>query len=632
MDDKLQGKTLGKYRIESLIGKGGMASVYLATHEQLGSKVAIKVLPASFAQQADMAERFLREARTAARLTHPSIVRVHDVDQIENISFFVMDFVEGESLKSLLRQQHPLDEKEIYRISLSVLSALTEAHSQGVVHRDIKPDNIMIDRHGHALVTDFGIAKTTQDSDLTRTGTFIGTVRYASPEQIQGQTVDPRSEIYSWGVVMYEMATGSPAFQGSEPTAILYKIINETPPPVSTLNPALSPKLAAIITKAMAKDAGERFQTAGEMQAAILETTDGLTSLRRAHSGTKSPDHDDATRLLSEVAPHSASTLQGAADDPTRVLGDEDATRLLSPDERDATPDQARRTLRFGVLAALLLLPVLTYGIYHYSRPQPPVSPPEPTPAIVLETVSTSLNEHGKPLEPATQQVAIAPAVTTNPPAVDTPSLASAADPTVSAKSATTTNPPLPATAHTVTPDSLTTPAQSQEAPPVTVAALPDNTPPAATPEEATTIPEKPELTDVTIETSTAKGAEISVWTKKKEYRVGEKLQVHFRAKEDCYVYLYHESARGEVTLIFPNEFDGENFIEGGKQYTIPDDSYGFDFIIQPPLGTERIKALVTREKQVAAGWRNMGVRGLTVKAKALEDSTTLRVLDASAR
>lgn len=259
-----EGKKLGKYRLIRLLGRGGMAEVYLAEHEMLQNRVAVKILPPELAADADMVSRFLREARAAAGLRHPHIVRIHDVGQEGGANYFAMDYVEGRSLGEVIAGAGALPEEQIVHLSRQVLSALAEAHAHGVVHRDIKPDNVTVDGRGDAVVMDFGIAKAQQATRVTMAGTFLGTVAYSSPEQARGLEVDQRSDLYSWGVVMYEMATGRAPFAGQDTTAVIYQHVHEVPRPPGELNAGVSPGLTAFILKALEKRPEDRFASAEE--------------------------------------------------------------------------------------------------------------------------------------------------------------------------------------------------------------------------------------------------------------------------------------------------------------------------------------------------------------------------------
>src|SRR3954471_17724071 len=229
-----------QYLVDAEIGRGGMAVVYRATDLRLNRRVAIKVLPLELAFNADVRERFLREAQTAAQLSHPGIVPIYTVDEREGIVYFVMALVDGESLAERLSREPRLPITEARRILGAVADALAYAHEQGVVHRDVKPDNIMLDRaSGRPLVTDFGIARAAQgDTRLTVTGVAVGTPAYMSPEQALGEReLDGRSDIYSLGVVGYQMLAGRTPFRAANTPAMLVKHLSESPHPIESLRP-----------------------------------------------------------------------------------------------------------------------------------------------------------------------------------------------------------------------------------------------------------------------------------------------------------------------------------------------------------------------------------------------------------
>ena len=263
-NQNLEGRRLGKYRLDSLLGRGGMAEVYLAMHEMLESRVAVKVLPSDLAQDRQMVERFLREARAAASLRHPNIIRIHDVGQDNGVNYFAMDYVEGAALSTLIASKGVLAEQETVRLSRQVLSALSDAHGAGIIHRDIKPDNVLIDNRGDAVVMDFGIAKASANTRFTQVGTFMGTVHYSSPEQARGMDVDACSDLYSWGIVMYEMATGNTPFKGEDTAAVFYQHVHEPPVPPDQVNPSVSPGLSDFILKLLEKEPQKRPQSADD--------------------------------------------------------------------------------------------------------------------------------------------------------------------------------------------------------------------------------------------------------------------------------------------------------------------------------------------------------------------------------
>jgi len=257
-----------EYEILQELGRGGMAIVFRAREKQLDREVAVKVLPFSLAFDGEFVERFQREARTAAKLEHSSIIPIYRVGRSGRVIYFVMKFLRGTSLSDVIAQKGAMPVAEIKRILREAGSALGYAHKNGIVHRDIKPDNIMFDESGHAVVTDFGIAKAGTGTRLTGTGMAIGTPHYMSPEQARAQKLDGRSDLYSLGVVAYQCLTGSVPFDGEDAFSIGYKHITE-PLPVPPLKTAEHRAVFEVIKKMMAKAPEERFQTAEEMIAAL---------------------------------------------------------------------------------------------------------------------------------------------------------------------------------------------------------------------------------------------------------------------------------------------------------------------------------------------------------------------------
>ncbi|MEO8334347.1 MAG: protein kinase [bacterium] len=266
-----------QYLVDAEIGRGGMAVVYRATDLRLHRRVAIKVLPPELAFNADVRERFLREAQTSARLAHPSIVPIYTVDEREGIVYFVMALVDGESLAQRLVREPRLPIAEARTLLAGVADALAYAHSQGVVHRDVKPDNIMLDKStGRPMVTDFGIARAAQgDTRLTVTGVAIGTPAYMSPEQALGEReLDGRSDIYSLGVIGYQLLAGETPFKASNTPAMLVKHVSESPRPLAQLRPDVPPVLGYAIARALAKKPEDRWADAAAFRDALLDTRD----------------------------------------------------------------------------------------------------------------------------------------------------------------------------------------------------------------------------------------------------------------------------------------------------------------------------------------------------------------------
>jgi len=258
-----------RYDIISELGRGGMAIVFLAKDKRLDRKVALKLLPEDFQHDENFRQRFLREARVSAKLSHPNIIQIHDVSEIDDFTYFSMSFIEGVSLAQIIKKSGTIGSKTIAKLGIHICFALKHAHEQGVIHRDIKPENILITQKRMPIVVDFGIAKALTETKLSQTGLLIGTPHYMSPEQIKTGIVDGRADIYSLGCVLYEMAVGKPPFHGKDPTSLMYHHVNEIPPPPQALNNKIPKALSDSIMKALAKNPDDRFQTAGELGTAL---------------------------------------------------------------------------------------------------------------------------------------------------------------------------------------------------------------------------------------------------------------------------------------------------------------------------------------------------------------------------
>jgi serine/threonine-protein kinase PpkA len=254
-----------RYEIIRQLGRGGMAIVFLAKDNRLERLVALKLLPQELSYDETFALRFLREAKISAKLSHPNIIQIHDVDSRGGFFYYTMSYIDGVSLAQIIRKSVALNTKVTARLGIQVCFALQHAHEKGVVHRDIKPENILINKKHQPIVVDFGIAKAIHDTKLSQTGMFIGTPHYMSPEQIRGEDLDGRSDIYSLGCLLYEMATGKPPFGNLDHAALLYHQVHVTPMRPETVRPDVPPALSEIIMQALAKDPVSRPQSAAEM-------------------------------------------------------------------------------------------------------------------------------------------------------------------------------------------------------------------------------------------------------------------------------------------------------------------------------------------------------------------------------
>jgi serine/threonine-protein kinase len=337
------GRILGnRYEIVEELGSGGMAVVYKGRDKFLDRPVTIKVLRSEFTLDDGFVRRFQREARAVASLSHPNIVSIYDVGQEENIHYLVMEYVHGYNLKTVIAREGPLAPERAVHIIRQICEATTHAHENNIVHRDVKPHNILITREGWAKLTDFGIAREVTGATLTYTDSVIGSVHYLSPEQARGQLGDPKSDMYSLGVVLYEMLTGSVPYQGNNLIAVAIKHIQEEPEPPSRLNGQISPQLEGVILRSIAKEPSQRFNSVREM-----------------------------SFYLQEAVSKNEGELAGVASEGNR--GNMDTRVFKHPGnsgESEKIPAQKKRRLRplSLVIAGLLLMVLLAGAAYAFNK------------------------------------------------------------------------------------------------------------------------------------------------------------------------------------------------------------------------------------------------------------------------
>jgi eukaryotic-like serine/threonine-protein kinase len=368
----------GRYRILRRLGSGGMANVYLAEDEELGRQVAIKILNDRHASDESFVERFRREAKNAAGLSHPNIVSIYDRGEAEGTYYIAMEYLEGRSLKDRIVAEGPLPIAAAIEAARQILRAIGFAHRSGIVHRDIKPHNVLRAENGaepRYKVTDFGISRTSA-SQMTEAGSIVGTAQYLSPEQARGARVDQRSDIYSVGIVLYELLTGKLPFNGETPLEIAMKHLSEVPRPPSALRPDISPDLDMVVLRALAKDPAERFESAEEMDAELARVAAG--------SAVTSETADAATAVLSGAGiTDSAPTIISRRP----VVTPREPRPYREQEYYDYEPPRRRRTIWPWLLTGLLLIGAIVAGVYVWQQIQEEINEAKPVAVPLVEGV-----------------------------------------------------------------------------------------------------------------------------------------------------------------------------------------------------------------------------------------------------
>lgn len=365
----------GRYAVGELLGRGGMAEVYLATDRILDRPVAFKVLGGWLAHDGTFVERFRREALAAARISHPNLVAVFDAGSEDGVHYIVMEHVPGETLADVLGRDGRLRADRAAEIASSVADALAVAHAAGIVHRDVKPANVMLTPDGRTKLTDLGIARSVDGDTITHASAILGTAGYVSPEQALGAPVDERSDIYSLGCVLYEMLTGRRPFEAQDPLAAAYQHVHEAPDPPSSVEPSVPLALEVVTLRAMEKEPDARYQSVGDMASAL----DGRTA---------------------PIAPIATTTPIPSVETTTRL-----PTRAEPPARRVDRPRRRRPIVPLLlVLAALALLGGLAFALFGGDRPSGPIG---------------SASATGSPTTSSTPSLSPSPSPTTPPPPPD---------------------------------------------------------------------------------------------------------------------------------------------------------------------------------------------------------------------
>ncbi|MFG2886374.1 Stk1 family PASTA domain-containing Ser/Thr kinase [Streptomyces sp. NPDC048297] len=393
----------GRYELGHVLGRGGMAEVYLAHDTRLGRTVAVKTLRADLARDPSFQARFRREAQSAASLNHPAIVAVYDTgeDYIDGVSipYIVMEYVDGSTLRELLHSGRKLLPERSMEMTVGILQGLEYAHRNGIVHRDIKPANVMLTRNGQVKVMDFGIARAMGDSGMTMTQTaaVIGTAQYLSPEQAKGEQVDARSDLYSTGCLLYELLTVRPPFVGDSPVAVAYQHVREEPQPPSVFDQEITPEMDAIVLKALVKDPNYRYQSADEMRMDIEACLDGQPVAATAAMGAVGyggyPDDQPTTALRADQGAPATTMLPPMNPDDGGYGYDE------RPDRRRQQKKNNTSTILLVVAGVLVLIGAILIGKWAFSGNNN-ADKPFPAPNFVGNTLSDAqkmaVNSHLK--------------------------------------------------------------------------------------------------------------------------------------------------------------------------------------------------------------------------------------------
>lgn len=573
---------IGRFVVESVLGAGGMGAVYKATDPTLKRLVAVKTVRPDISDPVYL-QRLVDEAQACARLHHPHIVTVHEAGEIEGGAYVVMEYLEGEDLaQALWRGELPFEQR--VRILIQILEALEHAHANGVIHRDIKPANIRVLANGNIKIVDFGLARMTQVDSRTVTGTILGTLHYASPEQLRGEKVDGRTDIYSTGTMAYEMCSGRKPFDGDTISTIIIKVIQDPVPPMNAQWSRAFPEIEKIIARAMAKNADERYQTAREMRDAL---TAFLANSRDRLASSAAHDTMAGQQTVIQSSPSNIATggwpNQGV---PTKSV----------PAATPARSSQPAAPARPWLVPAAAVLALGVIGAAGYAmmsgRAQaepstiaaadttPPASPPSlPASSVATPPISQPAATEEK------RETAAAPAVKAEPPK---PNSAPATPP------ATTAVAPAPVAAASGREMFYATASGSADAPNTGLR--------------------------YRITQQTKDGHEADVDIASATFRAGDKVRLSFESNVDGYLYVVQQGSSGRWSVLFPSpEINGgRNRVRKSDEYMVPDDGW-FEFDSNP--GAENLFVFFSREPmQALPGFSKPVTRSETLTASAVSE------------
>ncbi|MFH1155997.1 MAG: serine/threonine-protein kinase [Pseudomonadota bacterium] len=601
-----------KYEIRDLIQSGGMGKIFLGIHKALGKKVAIKIVHQELVSNEQIKSRFHREAKLAAGLDHPGIIDIYDFGTSDDFDYIIMPFIEGETLQARIQKQGPMEVSEAVAFMMEITEALHHAHTHHVIHRDIKPSNIMIDGNNRTVIADFGISKDLGDSDLTAPNAVLGSPRYMSPEQIRGDAVDARSDLYSLGLVFYEMMTGIHPFKGKNSTAIYYSQAHEIPPRPEVSRPDIPRELGAIIMKLLEKEPDKRYANGADVLKALRDFKEGKTRPPVDDDATIIDDDatilDNDATILDDVThaggPSSAGFQTRVAD--RTVAGTGAATGPGGPSPAPSFYQANKKRILLACLAGVLI--VLAFLVMTPGRSKNPAITQEPPkqeqPSIALQrpVPPPSSTPQPQPQTAAIPQQPVPASTATPAPQVQQPQPAQPQTPGYTPPQVAQPQTPAYTPLQVQQPQAVQQPAQY---PPSTPApAAPSPTPQrmaSVSPDLTQQGPARPgssagsrSLLDEFAALGNQTPADFSLWTNKETFHIGDVISYTFKSGSPCYAVILGYTTQGELVQMFPNHFSASAFIQPGKEYSIPDDSMGFDFNVTGPAGQDTIIALIS--------------------------------------